>query len=316
MALGHRTQFSNPDNDGSNQVLYFDNFFSGTGCVYSIRGEAEEIFWDVSVSNKFFAVVGTSMQPTSDVFMHRIPTGTSVGGFMAAFGYRFRYQDLSPYKPDNIGGIRSVALGNDSLAFASYYVKNFNVGVYERGLQMSTVSINTGQMDYYQRYTLLSNTTSWPTMMPKDMTYIPQSGNVMVIDGVLLNTSDVVLQLKPYLNSYSSYYAAPFFLNSNVCIPVSLSLYSTNYCLVAYDYYSTISNEWVLLDMGLMVPPYYGSNTYCYTTYMADMIIYPSYTVSNNHVGTVVIYNMSIGRSSSPVSPSVYQYSCEGNESK
>lgn len=292
MAIGQTSPAVDPDVSGCNRVLYIENYLAGTGSIYDPEVSSHEKFWDVMATKQYFVMAGSdslpSQTPNPNIYMHKALIGSSSAIFSTDFRHRSGYNCLL----DDISGVRAVALDKDSVVFASYYKFNEYIG-----MQFITLDAPSGQMEFYQRYSLVNNNLSWPMIAPRDMVYMPSFKSLMVIDDILgygYLQSNTILMIDPRpdpsLIPIYSYYTPPFFENGQFSKAASLSVDSTVCCLASCDYGST-DGGWTRLDLSSILPFYYN---YCINTYQADVFVYPNLAISTLDTGNTNPYRMNL----------------------
>lgn len=299
MAIGQKSPGGNPNLDGCDRVLYIENYLAGAGCIYGPKVTYPEQFWDVVATDKYFVMAGSEpLSPPTlnpDIYMHKVLIGTSTANFMTAFGHRHEY--TCPM--DDISGVRAVAIDKDSVVFASYH-KFTNIYNYDdMGMLFITLDVPSGQMGFYQYYSLPGSNLPWPIIAPRDMVYMPRYKSLMVIDdllGYIYPPSRATLMINPCpdpsIVPIFSYYGAPFIASKRFLKATSLSVDSAVCCLAAYDYISSSSGGgWTRLDLSSILPSY---NIHCIETFMADMFVYPLWQTSTLVTGTIDSYKMDL----------------------
>lgn len=269
MAIG-RNDNTDPERNGSNRVVYLDNYYSGTpGCIFNTQSDDDPgRYWDVVTTESFFVMVGTRTFPTNTMTLRKVHRGTSNAAFLSIFNQCYYYPCDYPF----YSGIRATALNDDYIAAASYY--NYGSSI-DGKLQLFTINTVTSQMEYNRRFIGLVF-DSGDFTIPREIAYQSATKRVMVIGNVLTRfKSSFILEIDPYSTalfelSYLYFkYRYPY-NNLSTIQHTSLIPVAPDAMMVA------CGASWLLLDQTLL-PPQEKSDR-CLGCYTTDIFYYPSDT--------------------------------------
>ena len=311
MAIGNERCELRPEQTGSDRGLYIDDYNAMTGCIFTPNAN-NEVFWDVVSTESCFAVTGTQGYCTNLLTMRQVPFGTSVSAFSTFFGNRNTYSCAHNFN----GGVRSAALGGDTIAVAVHYTYDTSIysSTYKRfGIQMSTIYVPSAQMLKNQWSTRVgSEDVVFST--PRDMIYLRGSTDLMIIDTTPYIESGV-LRTDPYPTAgyvpQYYFYDVSFQYDSNegVILTPPQCIEKPYYALEALSPSKCVASagaKWLVLDFNTTPLPYHANN--CVGSYTIDMYPCPSIVPALDWVEMDEQYNMSFEIMAIPVEPASYTH--------
>lgn len=304
MAIG-RNDNTDPERNGSNRVVYLDNYYSGTpGCIFNTQSDDDPgKYWDVVTTESFFVMVGTRTFPTNTMTLRKVHRGTSNVAFLSDFNQCYYYPCDYPF----FSGIRTTALNDDYIAAASYY--NYGSSI-DGKLQLFTINTVTSQMEYNRRFIGLVFDYGDFTI-PREITYQPATRRVMVLGNILTDsTSSFIIDLDPFSSAAMDVPNLYFKYERNNNIPPAKMF--TSLIPVASDVMKVACGaSWMLLDQTILPPIEMTDGCIgCFTT---DIFLYPSSTNTLKKSGEIYDFNRFMVSVSSEISSEELLSQCYHN---
>ena len=294
MAIG-RNDNTDPERNGSNRVVYLDNYYSGTpGCIFNTQLDDDPgRYWDVVTTESFFVMVGTRTFPTNTMTLRKVHRGTSNAAFLSIFNQCYYY----PCDYRFYSGIRATALNGDYIAASSYYDYGSTI---DGKLQLFTINTVTSQMEYNRRFIGLVFDYGDFTI-PREIAYQPATKRVMVLGNILTDsTSSFILDMDPYSSSAIDVPNLYFKYKRNNNIPPAKLF--TSLIPAASDVMKVACGaSWMLLDQTIL-PPMEKTDG-CIGCFTTDIFLYSSDTNTSKSSGEVFNFNRSMVSVNKEISP-------------
>ena len=256
MAIGHSVRGVDPDISGADCAVYYHGYpFHISGEIYlSTINDTAEVFWDVTPTDKYLALVGSCEFLTKWLTLHRVPIGTPLPSFLPSINQlgSFCYSDTFAC------GIRSAAMTYDTIALSLYYKTASGPK-----LQLFVIDVPSITMKFNQRYLGVTNTTL-TDVLPCEITFIRDSNVIMVLEPYHIRPT-LIHKLYPWATA--TYYESPYYMSNND------TLRFTSLCAQNANTFHAIAGD-SLMICPLNALPAPGQTATCILSYTNDIFTF------------------------------------------
>ncbi|MBQ9863737.1 MAG: hypothetical protein IJM33_00195 [Bacteroidales bacterium] len=287
MAIGRAAAGIDANLQGSDRVVYLEDYASTAGCIFDNPANPNEVFWDVVLTDNYFVAAGTDTSDNKTLTMRKVPIGTVLSAFQSVFSNKYYY----PCSYTFLSGVRATPIVEDEVVMSAYFDNPISPDIW---MHLFTIDVQSVQMNYHQMHASHTSPTKVKQLPPWEMTYLPDSTALMVIDSFahgISQNNHRILRLTPYPTvAIGSFYIPPFYnrvknTNSDSIIFNSITTITNSCCMAA------AGDSWLILDLLSPLFPLPGNTNGCIFTYTTDCFREPVYTSNEIAEGNSVLYN-------------------------